>query len=161
MKIILTGGEVAVIDDEDFDIISRYSWFLRMTGRKKERRYAVSNFINSSGKRRMLFMHRLILGQENEKNQIDHKDGDGLNNQKSNLRICTNSQNGCNKAKYKIGTSVHKGVRKVRNRWAAFIVLNRKQHWLGTFQTENQAAEAYNKKAMELHGEFARLNIIA
>ena len=98
---------------------------------------------------------------------VDHIDGNGLNNQRSNLRIATRLQNLKNKvvqvgkihSKYKgVCKQVCKHGDKIYAYWTALITSDFKRHYLGTFKTEEEAALAYNKKAVELHGEFANLN---
>lgn len=90
---------------------------------------------------------------------VDHIDGNKLNNQFSNLRICTNSENLRNRKKV---SGNYKGVYfdSKRNKWTSQITLNYKRHYLGHFNTEKEAAVAYNNKARILHGSFANLNIL-
>jgi hypothetical protein len=90
----------------------------------------------------------------------DHRDGNRLNNQRSNLRACTHSQNGCNRAKLRATASQYKGVRLLEGKWAAEIRLDGKRAYLGRFLTEEDAAIEYNRAALKIHGEFARLNVI-
>lgn len=106
-------------------------------------------------------MHRLIMGAPKGK-EVDHIDGNGLNNQKSNLRICDRFQNTQNCIPRKNTTSKYRGVSwgSRENKWKAQISAFNKSHYIGCFSLETKAAEAYNKKAMELFGEFAKLNII-
>jgi ribosomal protein L19E len=107
-------------------------------------------------------MHRLIMGVTDPKNIIDHKDCDGLNNQKSNLRRCTQGQNQANRPKRSYSIGKYKGIalaptkRKVR--WRAQIKNIGKVLGLGYFDTQEEAAMAYDKAALEIHGEFANLN---
>jgi len=91
---------------------------------------------------------------------VDHIDRDGLNNRKSNLRLCTNAENIRNAGKRGKGFSKYKGVsRHTRGKkWTAVIQLNKKTYFLGYFENEIDAARAYDKKAKELHGQFACLN---
>jgi len=96
---------------------------------------------------------------------VDHIDRDGLNNQKSNLRVCTNSQNSCNKIAHSDRrASKYKGIghtkRNRTKKWSAKICVNGKQKGLGSFLTEREAAEAYNVAALKYHGEFANLNVL-
>lgn len=92
---------------------------------------------------------------------IDHIDGNGLNNRLSNLRLATPLQNSRNQRKQKRATtSLYKGVTLVKSRWRAYIHSGDKVVHLGYHPTQEQAALAYNAKALELYGEFARLNII-
>ena len=103
-------------------------------------------------------MHRLIMDAQ-ERQEIDHADGNGLNNQKDNLRFCTHSQNHMNRKPTK-GSSKYKGVswHKAAKKWNARITLNKKTVSIGYFDSEIIAAKAYDEKAIELFGEFAKLN---
>ena len=107
-------------------------------------------------------MHREILNLTlGNKLRVDHKNCNGLDNQKQNLRFATKSQNGMNQ-KIRMGTSKYKGVswHKNRNKWAVWICNNGKRQYLGYFTNEVDAAQAYDRKAKELFGEYARLNFI-
>jgi hypothetical protein len=128
---------------------------------KKWRAVKVSNgrFYAVSG-HRMVSMHRLILGIPPGA-CVDHKDGDGLNNRRINLRAATYSQNGINRGRPRNNTSGFKGVTRhsrTSKFWKAGIEINRKTVYLGRFQTAEEAARAYDSKAYEVFGEFAVLN---
>jgi len=108
-------------------------------------------------------MHRVILQQMGvEFEQVDHRDMNGLNNCRSNLRAATNQENGCNRNKQEKNTSGAKGVcwDKQAQKWQAHIRVNGKRIHLGLFDDIDDAVRAYNKAAMQHFGEFARLNII-
>jgi len=159
-KIKLYNGELTLVDDEDFERLNKFRWHLQ--GPKTKRTRYVSRTIrippNSS---QSIKMHREIMNAK--KGQVvDHIDHNGLNNQKSNLRICTRFQNCHNRLPNRNATSEYKGVSKIRNKnfWIANISYNRKPYYLGIHRTEKEAALAYNKKAKALHGEFAYLNKI-
>lgn len=146
-------GLFALVDDEDFEKLNKHLWHPVIHPTKKTI-YAATNHIKPN------LMHRLILGLTNPKELGDHADHDGLNNQKYNLRKCTISQNNANrtpkgKSKY-LGVSWHLSGKK----WNATIKKDNKTIYLGAFINEEEAAIAYNKKALELHGEFANLNVI-
>lgn len=148
MQIILANGLSAIIDDDDFNIVSQYSWHMQSKG------YAASN------KRHL--MHRIIMRAKSGQ-MIDHINGNKLDNRKSNLRLCTNSQNHMNKPKTSIKkTSKYKGVYwcSAKKTWRSDIKINRKKIHIGSFKNEDLAAIAYNKVAKELHGDFALLNKI-
>ncbi len=149
--------EVAIVDDEDFDELSKYTWYL---DERKNTSYA-KTFVCKDGKRVKTGMHRLIM-KAKKGQDIDHRDRNGLNNRKYNLRLCTNQQNSMNRDT-NYGTSKYKGVwwHKRDKRWYSGIQLNGKQIHLGSFKDETLAAEAYNIKANELFGEYARLNILS
>ena len=153
-KIPLTQGMFALVDDEDFKELSKHKWHIR---KKKYTFYARAR-IEIDGNRKLVYMHRIIMDAPKDR-QIDHKNGDGLDNQRSNLRFCTNGQNQHNRRKGK-GTSKYKGVHwlKDNKRWRASIGFNKKLINLGCYDNETDAAKAYDRKALELFGEFARTN---
>lgn len=159
-EIKLTRGKVALIDDDDFEFINSFKWYAT---KKKYTFYAERSQHISTGKHVNIPMHRLILGVTKKTMKVDHVDENGLNNQKSNLRICTHAQNKRNVTKRITGTlSKYKGVTKHKrdNRWMAQIRLNYKNIFCGYFKDEREAAIAYNKAAIKYHGEFANLNVI-
>lgn len=105
------------------------------------------------------FVHRLIMNAK--KGQVvDHINNNSLDNSRSNLRICTLSQNKFNSKKRADSSHKYKGVHKKINRYRATIGCNGKRIHLGSFECENEAARAYNEAAIKYHGEHARLNII-
>jgi len=106
-------------------------------------------------------MHRFIVGCA-EGLQVDHIDGNGLNNLRENLRICSNNQNQYNQRPRTNGSSRFKGVSWHKNEkvWQATIKFNGRQTWLGQFNSEERAAMAYNEAARRMFGEFALLNIV-
>jgi hypothetical protein len=155
-KIVLNSGDYALVDDQDFDRVSGYAWQLCSW---KNNRYAVHS--NTCNKKRIhIRMHRLIM--DAKKGQaIDHINGNGLDNRRCNLRFATQGQNLSNISKYKQGaTSQYKGVfwHKKANKWQASISFNNKSIYLGLFDKEIDAAKAYDTKAKELFGEYARIN---
>ncbi len=140
------------VDDELFVQLSKHRW---QACRSNNTIYALGNV---NGKRRA--MHRIILGISDRNLDADHIDMDGLNNQKANLRVATRSQNATHKRKWKNVTSKFNGVHwsKERKKWVAAITFNYKAIALGRYNSEIDAAKAYDKKAKELFGEFANLN---
>lgn len=158
VKIITTTkGYKIRVDEEDFKIISGYKWTV---AKDKNNLYAVTYFFENK-KQKSVRMHRLIMGVLDSRNFIDHKDGDGLNNSRSNLRVCDNSQNMANRVSCKNSSSKFKGVSwsKKSRKWQSTIRKNGKLYSLGYFENEIEAALAYNKAAIEKHGEFAKLNV--
>jgi len=158
-KIIpLTQGREAIIDDQDYDKVSPFKWHAAMRkGIWYARTYMPGN------RKTAIKMHRFILGLSSADHiQVDHVDGNGLNNTRANLRIATNSQNGMNRRKCSGYTSIYKGVSwlKIKRRWLAQIMLNKKNIRLGSFIDEKDAARAYNEAALKFFGQYARLNII-
>lgn len=166
MKTIpLTQGKSALVDDEDFEWLSQWNWCVDERHRKRlpSTYYAVRRHGNSRlpGSKK-LYMHKELVRRWGlpRSEQIDHRDGDGLNNQRSNLRPANRVDNYRNKIKSVGFTSRFKGVCwfKATNRWAACIKVMRKNHHLGYFLNEEDAAMAYDKAAQTYFGEFARFN---
>lgn len=157
IEIPLTQGRVALIDDEDYDLVSRYKWRI---DKRRGTSYVRANCQLSDGQWTTVLMHRLVLTGEIDGSDIDHVDGDGLNNRRSNLRVASRSQNNRNRTKTKSNTSGYKGVfcDKRDGTWYAKIGHNRSQQYLGRFPLPEDAARAYDARAIELHGEFARPN---
>jgi hypothetical protein len=157
MKLIpLTKGKFAKVDDSDFDMLSKYKWhyggYWKITGYAARRNGKYGETI---------MMHRVVLNTK-DKRQIDHKNGDKLDNRKENLRLCTRSQNLAN-SKIRINnTSGFKGIcwYEDRKKWFTYINCQKKRYCLGYFSSKLDAALAYNKKSAELFGEFAYLNKI-
>ena len=152
-EIKLTQNKVVMVDDEDFEWLNQWKWHVQ---KDKNRWYAVRN-----DKMANVRMHRLILDLKSfkyDKRIIDHKDNNGLNNQRHNLRICNNSQNQMNRNL--TSSSGYKGVswHKLNNKWTAQVRFNKKNYHLGYFNDKREAALAYDKKATELFGEFAKTN---
>ncbi len=139
-----------LVDDEDFDKVNKIKWYLDI--RKHHKTNYARGYIPEFDRR--LRMHNYVM---NTSSIVDHRDEDGLNNQKSNLRLCTLSQNNANRSAYK-GRSGAKGVYKSYNKYYAKITKDHKQIYLGSFNTVEEAGKAYNDKALELFGEFAKLN---
>jgi HNH endonuclease/AP2 domain len=155
--ITLTQGKVAFVDDADFEWLSQWKWHALYV-KRRDTWYAGRT--DCSGPRpRTVRMHRLIMG-EPEGIQIDHKDGVGLNNQRGNLRLATDSQSNCNRGKSCGCSSKFKGVswRKDMQRWHAQIMHLGVTRHLGYFKYEKVAALAYDFAARELHEGFAKLN---
>lgn len=158
-QIELSQGQVALVDDEDYRRISCRNWY---AVRNEYGYYAAGTTPMVKGMRKGLLMHRIVMCAKKGQ-MVDHRDGDGLNNQRYNLRFCTNSQNQQNQkisthpsklSKYK-GVTWHRGGHK----WQAVIRgKDKKDYYLGSFVDEDDAAKAYNEKARELFNEFARLN---
>jgi hypothetical protein len=151
-------GRVALVDDEDYDLVSRYRWHVwvkRRPGRAAGP-YAQANVRQPGGHHTTIRMHCLILGRAG----IDHRNGDGLDNTRANLRIATTLQNGANQQP-NIGTSsAYKGISWNRRlgKWQADIQVNGQGRYLGVFLDEEAAARAYDAAALDAWGEFALLN---
>ena len=154
-RIYLGEDEWTILDAEDYYRLNSFKWFL--TGRLHK--FYAARTIKIDGKTRIARMHRDIMNPPDNL-VVDHRNSDGLDNRRQNLRLATKSQNGCNSRKRKNTSSVYIGVhlRKKQGRWEAEITHNRKKIWLGSFDNEIAAAKAYDAAAKKYHGEFARLN---
>lgn len=158
----LPGGYVAFVDDDLWPLVRLYTWHV---AKSRNTYYAWTN-VRHPEKEELAYtrkgMHQLVMGtQLGDGQQIDHVDGNGLNNQRSNLRFATTQQNMANRQAMSGGSSSYKGVHwdKRTQKWRAQISVNGKQRHLGVFTDELEAAQAYDKAALEAHGEFARLNV--
>lgn len=155
-EIILTNGMKSKIDDKDFDVVNLYNWYAEKHGLN----FRAHRTFRVDGKNKKIYLHRFILKLK-KLEIIDHIDGDGLNNQRSNLRICTQKENCANKAKRRNTSSKYIGVCWVRsvNKWHAQIQDSKNKH-IGFYDSEKEAALAYNVAASFAFREFARLNVV-
>jgi len=149
--IFLTQGKFAIVDAEDYDWLSQNKWY---AAKSRETFYA---YRYSNGT--IISMHRQIM-RAPKGVMCDHRNHNGLDNRKSNLRLCASAQNQYNKRAKKDCSSRYKGVilRSDCKRWRARIGFNGKRIHVGDFTNEMDAAMAYDDKAIELFGEFAYLN---
>ncbi len=155
-EVSLTQGYVALVDDGDYDWAMQYKWQVRRCGTKL---YASRCTPGNPSERRTLYMHRELL------NPIrgilcDHVDGDGLNNQRENLRAATRSQNGANAGMRPNNTSGFKGVgwQSRLGKWRARLKIGRRSLHLGLFDNPMDAARLHDRRARELFGAFAQVN---
>ena len=157
MKTIqLTKGYVTIVDDEYFDFLSRYKWHANEQKNKGNIvRVSAMTTIKDGDRKRNAYMSRLITTAPKGK-EVDHINGDTLDNRKINLRICSHAENSRNRKK-PIGNNQYKGVRKNRRKYAAYIQGGK---YLGLYDTPEQAAFAYNEAAKDYYGEFACLNVV-
>lgn len=145
-------SKFALVDDEDFERVNQYKWFFARGYAKR------TNQIGTNGK--TILMHRLIMNAP-EGVEVDHIDGIGFHNEKHNLRLCSRIENSYNQKKQSRKTSSRfKGVSRHSkgNKWFARIGLGGVSIYLGLFGNEEDAAKAYDLKARELFGEFAKTN---
>jgi hypothetical protein len=152
-------GRVAIIDADDYDLVSPYRWRVRERLRPGGRiwgPYAVTSLPIKMPSAACYGMHQLITGWP----LVDHVSGDGLYNRRSNLRPATVAQNSQNRRPYPGGSSRFKGVcwNSKSGKWQAGIKINRRSCHLGLFVSEEDAARAYDKAAREVFGEYAYLN---
>jgi len=159
------GNHTVLIDEEDWEKVSQYNWHLRYN---RGVFYAITNIPHPDGgflgstrakRRSTLQIHRLIVDVP-QGLVVDHKNHNGLDNRKSNLRVCTPAENARNRRLAKKTASGYKGVRRngSDNCWQARIRIGKKLRNIGCFATAEEAALAYDAKALELFGEYAHLN---
>jgi hypothetical protein len=149
--IALTQNRFAIVDADDFDRLSQYSWHLNGG-------YAFRDILGSKPKKSIL-MHREVLSVSKDM-EIDHINGNKLDNRKSNLRATTHAQNQWNRGKQKNNTSGFKGVfwKDDHKKWLARIGVNKKMISLGYYSDSQEASRAYDDAAVRYHGRYARLN---
>lgn len=149
----LAGGHVATVDACDLDIVGAFGWAALV----KSRTVYAFRTERVAGKKRTVYLHRAIMGEPNGL-QVDHVDGDGLNNRRGNLRLATASQNQSNRGKPQNNTSGFKGVswENDRKKWCAAIRKMGKRRYLGRFDTPQEAHAAYCAASATAHGEFGR-----
>lgn len=150
-----TNGSYILCDANDFEKLSKFFW-------RELKGYAY----RMAGKK-MIYLHRQLLNPPKNRD-VDHRNRNGLDNRRENLRICTEAQN-CGYARKRlfakparVTTSKYKGVswRKDRQRWTAYIGTGKQREILGCFAEEKEAAKAYNAAAVRIYGDFAELNQI-
>jgi hypothetical protein len=149
----LTQGKFAIVDAEDYDWLVQYKWHCQ---RADNRFYAVRR---QHGKEARIPMHRQIM-HASKGQLVDHIDGNGLNNRKSNLRFCSAAQNAWNRRPDRCCYSRYKGITWSKNhkKWHAHITKSGRSMYLGHFDDQAEAAIAYDRKAEQLFGQFAYLN---
>lgn len=158
-EIKLTQGYTALVDDEDYALVSAHKWCAEVKRYKDgsvRDVYAVHYTPKINGKRKVLRLHSFLMGTKG----VDHIDLNGLNNQRYNLRLATTAQNNRHQRLRKDNASGYKGVYwdKWANKWKAQIGVKGKQIHLGLFVDILDAALVHDVKCLELHGEFALTN---
>lgn len=154
-KITLNDGCATIVDNSAYHELSQYSWIC------DRHKYAFRSY-KSDGKSVHEYLHRRLTNPK-PRQPVDHINADGLDNQSSNLRLCTYRQNNHNSRKRKDNSSGHKGVYyfKKRQKWIAQIMPDTgKRIHIGCFDDIKEAAYAYDQFAVQLFGEFARTNLL-
>jgi hypothetical protein len=149
MEVKLSNGMAAIVDDSDFPAVSAFKWHAFKDGGRVYARARKNN--------RRFFMHSLIVGSNG--GEIDHRNGDGLDNRRCNLRTVSHSLNQANR-KASAGASKYKGVTwcKRKRLWQSRICVEGRSRWIGYFRDEMAAARAYDSAAIQAWGEYARPN---
>ena len=155
-RISLGEGKFTTVDQEDFYRFNIFNWCPRESGPNN---YVIRVISGHKNRTKIISLHREIMNPPKGV-LIDHRNGDGLDNRRGNLREATHSQNGCNSRKRTNTSSQFLGVyfNKTKRLWASSIKSHGKRIWLGYFKSEVDAARAYDRAAIKYHGEFARLN---
>lgn len=151
-RIPLTRGKVALVDAALVNELSQWNWSAFPS---------CDNWYAKRGERpnKTFFLHRHVLGATTGQ-EVDHKNRNGLDNRRENLRLATSTGNMRNRGLLRNNRSGFKGVRLdiTRNKWRAVIWADRRQIWLGRFDSRAEAVAAYDRAAIEMHGEFAVTN---
>lgn len=154
-RISLTQGQFATVDNADFEWLNQWKWhaLLRRNGKFHARRT-----VGAHPNQKQIYIHRIIFGATSGE-QIDHKNGNSLDNRRRNLRRCSTSQNSCNRGAPRTNTSGFKGVswHKQLSMWRARIGVCSRDIYLGLFSSAVAASRAYKAAARKYHGEFARI----
>lgn len=148
---------VCLVDDDVAELIAGYSW--RMNDRNYVRTSKYMGMKDGKEIKKEVQIHRLIMDAPVNL-EVDHINGNPLDNRRSNLRLCNRNQNKANTRIVSTNTSGYKGVSKHKGKWQASIRINNKLCYLGRFLTKERAALEYNKRALQEWGEFAWLNPI-
>ena len=154
-KIQLTKDQVALVDDWNYEELNSRNWFAQWD--KCTQSYYACRHVKVNGKQYRISMHSQIA-KPPQGMVTDHINRNPLDNREENLRVCTKSQNQCNRAKNRNSTTGYKGVFVDHTKWTARIRFEGKAKRLGTFSSPEDAARAYDLEAKKIHGEFAVLN---
>lgn len=157
-QIPLTQGQFSIVDDEDFEELNKQKWHAHRGRDGNGKFYAIRSY-RENGKSKSIKMHRKLMNAPKE-SEIDHINGNTLDNRKINLRLCSRNQNGYNKVYYKNNKTGAKGVKFTKDgkSFEVTITINGKNTYIGTYKNLNLAARAYDEAAKKYHGEFAKLN---
>lgn len=160
-EIPLTCGQVALVDDADYERLAKHKWFAR---KDADRGWYAERKVWKPGpvRQQRVAMHREVLGVESGLH-VDHRNGNGLDNRRENLRAATHSQNQANRMWSTRNTSGYKGVtlHRLTGKWQAAIKVNGRSFYLGLHETKEAAAAAYATAARQRFGEFAQTQMRA
>lgn len=155
-EILLTKGQVALVDDCDYEWLNQWNWYACSSNSTVPGFYARRTIKDTNGKKYNVYMHRLITGASRGV-EVDHINHNKLDNRRENLRISSRSENNRNRKKQRNNTSGHKGVQWIKrlNVWCALIQINYKRVSLGHYRAYEDACNAYDNAASLYHGSFA------
>jgi hypothetical protein len=159
MRVPLTQGKFALVDAEDAERVMQFKWFALNKGGwwyAGRQRREPRTIRGQPGKSYTLYLHRFLLDAP-DGTDVDHINGDGLDNRRANLRICTHAENSYN-ARVTRSRAGYKGVRADGTRWRAAIHQHGREISLGSHATPEEAARAYDRAATEIFGVYALLN---
>lgn len=151
----LNHGQIALVDDDCVDMLAPYNWRAAKLGVYSNTLYAAVNIADSDGGRKLILMHRLILGLTDRSIVVDHINRDGLDNRRCNLRACTRAENACNRRVSRNNNTGYSGVTARKNgKFVAYITKNKQRICLGTFRTIEDAVRVRSERAYALFGNF-------
>jgi hypothetical protein len=154
IKLPLSKNKYALVDDEDYPKVSKHKWFVIQRGKSEH----ACRTVIENGNKRTEYLHRALLNP-NSNEVVDHINGNGLDNQKANLRLCTKQQNSWNSDKNTKNVSGYKGVsfEKTTGKWRVRIRKDGKSYSYGLYEQAEEASKVYLEKAQELFGQYARI----
>ena len=152
-----TGGFVTTIDEADWDKVKDYTWYAKLIPKYRGKYHAMSHAYNEYGKQTTVSLHRLIMDAPQHL-QVDHINADSLDNRRENLRLCTQSQNRANMRAPVKNKTGYRGVYMMNDKFCSKVGYKGRVVYCGTFNTPQEAARAYDRKKLELYGEFAWTN---
>jgi len=158
-SIPLTRGKQVIVDDEDYEILSKHKWYASKNKRGNGYVYYAARTDMES--RKVVYMHRTIMNAS-VGTQVDHINHNTLDNSRTNLRLASPAQNNWNSQRPVTNTSGYKGVswKKRAKLWEAYLNLNNRKKHIGYFHSKEDAALSYNDEAKKTFGAFANLNIV-
>lgn len=152
-----SAGLTTTIDEEDWEKIKDYKWYSKLIPRYRGKYHAMAGATNEYGRPTTVSLHRIIMDAPKGK-QVDHINGDSLDNRKENLRICTPSQNRANQRAPSRNKHGYMGVAKIGPSYYGRVTCRGKTHNMGPYETAKEAARAYDRKKLEKFGAFAKTN---